>query len=310
MAAHSVPAVPPMPVRPRQAGRALHLTRWLLWPVVVAASFAGFALAMHLEWDPNRQMILPGIVIAVLFLLEPRIPHHGDGGHPRAALVNDIGHNLLGFAGNPLGQLIFLSAAAGLAGAISERWGGNLWPTAWPMWLQVLLVIVLGDGLEYARHRIAHTHPFFWRFHALHHSMETLDAMKSGRNHFMDLVFRALFVYAPLVALGAPTEVLIWIPAVVTVLGPIAHANLDLRLPAFVHWLVLTPQLHRIHHASALDRAQSNYANVFPFWDMLFGTYRGWRDDTSTHFGIENDPMPRGFVRQVLAPFTPKWGEE
>jgi sterol desaturase/sphingolipid hydroxylase (fatty acid hydroxylase superfamily) len=284
-----------------------NVVRWVLWPVFIVAGIVGFGWGSSLGLDANQQMMVPGLFMIVLFGLERWLPHHGDGGHPEVR--HDVGHILLGFAGNPLGAALFLVAAAAVAGTISDRWGGNLWPTEWHFAAEVGLVIVCGDAIEYWRHRMGHHNAFFWRFHSLHHSVQSLDVLKSGRNHFMDMVLRALFVFTPLVIIGVPAEILPWYAVAVTILGPIAHANLDLRVPSWMHRVFLTPELHRIHHARALELAQSNFANVMPIWDMLFGTYRGHEHDTDT-FGIEDDPMPSGFMGQIIAPFTPSFGKE
>ena len=131
-----------------------------------------------------------------------------------------------------------------------------------------------------------------------------MNVLKSGRGHFLDMSFRSLCVYAPMVAIGVPTEVLLWYAAAITVFGPIGHSNVAVRLPSFVHRLVLTPQAHRIHHARDVGLAMSNYANVFPLWDILFGSFEHPDKHRPPEFGVEDDPMPRSFAGQLLAPFV------
>ncbi len=92
--------------------------------------------------------------------------------------------------------------------------------------------------------------------------------------------------------------------AAVTVFGPVAHANVSLRVPSFLHRLVMTPQVHRIHHARPLALSCSNYANVFPIWDVLFGTFTHPDEVSSFDYGVEEGTQPDDFVGQTLAPFA------
>ncbi len=280
------------------------LRDWL-WPLFVLGSALAYGAAFA-SGAPELLVLfaIPGVQIALLFLLELWIP-----GEPRGAalrdpgLASDLSHTFLGNGvGGSLGQLLLLAATALAAGELAERLGGPLWPRSWPFAAQAALAIVLADGLDLLRHRAFHRSARLWRFHALHHAGDRLHIGKSGRNHFVDVASRGLLVFAPLALLGAPPEALLAYPAAVQVLGPIAHANLDLRIPAFLHRIVLTPQAHRIHHARRLDLALHNYANVFPLWDLLFGTFLDPSGRERPAAGLDDDPNPPGFFWQVLAP--------
>ena len=286
--------------------RALDLVRAAVWPIVVVGSLAGFVAGFERGFGEASLFAVPAAAILGLVFLELLLPERPGAGvlrDPQAP--NDMAHGVVGQAfGNTLGQVVFVVAAAALAGTISERLGGNLWPVHWPGWLQVLALVFVADGLDYWRHRLQHTVSWLWPMHALHHSIDRLNALKSGRGHFLDMLFRNLVVYAPLVALGAPRDVMLAYAAAVTVFGPVAHANVRLPVPSFLHRLVLTPQVHRIHHARPLALAQSNYANVFPFWDILFGTFVHPDRPGRFDYGIEGDVMPATLGGQIAAPFV------
>ena len=132
--------------------------------------------------------------------------------------------------------------------------------------------------------------------------------MKSGRGHFLDMLLRNLVVYAPLALVGTPREVLLAYAAAVTVFGPIAHANVSVAVPSFLHRLVLTPQVHRIHHARAMALSCSNYANVLPLWDVLFGSFEHPDRTPAFDYGCEDDRRPQGFIDQILDPLR-AWRE-
>lgn len=276
-----------------------------LWPVIVVGTSIAFFVSFNLGKNDVGLLLVPAVVIFALWCLEFVVPdRRGASSSDDPQSWNDVVHTLVSQGmGNALGQLTFVFGAALLAGEISEQWGGNLWPTHWPLWIQVPLLVLLADGLEYWRHRLVHTVDWLWPIHALHHNGEQLNILKSGRGHFLDMFMRNLLCYAPLALAGVPREVMLAHAAVLTVFGPIGHANLSIHLPSFLHRWVMTPQVHRIHHARSLELSSSNYAN-FPIWDILFGTFE--HPDRHGHFeyGIEGDAMPSDIVGQTLAPFA------
>jgi len=313
MAAPTVPqhadpalAAPPPPRRAR--GRAVRGLRLLLWPLVAVGTTAAFVASFASGFAQPALLLVPTATLALLFVLEPMVPERpGRGSRGDPQLWNDLAHGALGQGGgNALGQVTFVFAAAWLAGEVSERFGATLWPAHGPLVLQIAAVVFLADGLDYARHRLVHTVPWLWPVHALHHDVDRLTVLKSGRGHFLDMLTRSLLVYAPFALVGAPREGMLAYAAAVTVFGPIAHANVAVRLPGFMHRLVLTPQVHRIHHARPLSLSSRNYANVFPFWDQLFGTFEDPRrhEDLDIEYGVESGAQPDGILGQVAAPFA------
>jgi len=238
--------------------------RVALWPGVVVGTSLGFAWCFAGGVSEIGLALVPAAAIALLVGLEPLLPDRpGKGAWRDPQAWNDIVHGVVGQGGgNALGQALFVFGAAWLAGVVGERWGLRLWPAAWPLWVQVPLLVFVADGIDYGRHRICHEQPWLWPIHALHHDVDRMNALKSSRGHLLDMLFRNLVCYAPLALAGVPREVLLSYAAAVTVFGPIAHANVSLRVPRFLHGLVLTPQVHRIHHARASALSRSNYANT------------------------------------------------
>jgi len=279
--------------------------RGWLWPAFVLGSALAYAAAFATAGAELAVFVaIPLAQVAVLFALELRLPAEPRGAaRSDPGLGNDLAHNVLGGGlGGALSELVVLAVTALAAGHLADAMGGGPWPRGWPLAAQAALAIVLADGLDALRHRAFHRWPLLWRIHAVHHGGDRLHVAKSGRNHFLDMPSRGLFVFAPLALLGAPPEALLAYPAAVAVFGPIAHANLDLRVPSFLHRLVLTPAGHRIHHARRLDLALHNYANVFPLWDVLFGTFLDPTGRERPAAGLDQDPNPPGFLAQVLAP--------
>jgi sterol desaturase/sphingolipid hydroxylase (fatty acid hydroxylase superfamily) len=282
------------------------IVRHAAWPVVVVLSVAGFALGFATGHVVLALAVVPVVASAGIMALEACIPAMPQGStwrDPQAR--HDVFHTIVGQGfGNELGAALVATAMALPLGWAGGRFGGALWPTEWPLAVQALAGIFVADGLDCARHRAEHAWGWLWPVHALHHSVDRMNVLKSGRGHFLDMVLRHLVVFLPLAAIGAPTEILLAYVAAVTVLGPIGHSNVDVRIPGFLHRVVMTPQVHRIHHARSRELAFSNYANVFPLWDILFGTFQDPSRVTPDRFGIEGDTMPASLWGQLAAPFA------
>jgi sterol desaturase/sphingolipid hydroxylase (fatty acid hydroxylase superfamily) len=172
------------------------------------------------------------------------------------------------------------------------------------MALQVLLGVVVADGLDYWKHRALHTE-WGWRFHGLHHGITRLHALRAARSHFAEVVMRFAVVYVPLVAVGAPREVLFWHAALIGTLGVVGHSNVGLWVPSPLHRILMTPHVHRLHHSNERRVADTNFANILPLWDVLFGTFSHPDEHVLRGVGVVGDETPPSFLGQVLAPFAP-----
>jgi sterol desaturase/sphingolipid hydroxylase (fatty acid hydroxylase superfamily) len=280
--------------------------RLAAWPLVVSISCISFALGFASGWAQLALFLGPGIAWVLILAFEAAIPwvtQPSAWRDPQAG--QDLFHTLVGQGiGNQLGAAIVAGALALPLGWAGGRFGMDIWPAHWPLALQIAVGVFLADGIEYARHRAEHSWNWLWPVHALHHSVDRMHVLKSGRGHFLDMVLRHVVAFLPMAAVGVPAEVLLAYIAAVNVLGPIGHSNVDVRVPAFLHSVLMTPQVHRIHHARSPGLTFSNYANVFPVWDVLFGTFRNPSRVVPDGFGIENDPMPGSLWGQLASPFA------
>ena len=274
-----------------------------LWPIVVVASVVAIDLGLRQGIEPGIVLlVVNAIVLAVVLAAEQLVPHRRAWSaltDPQS--VNDLGHGILqSQLGERLGAVALVAATAA---AIGLRHAGPLWPVAWPMAWQVALGIVVADGLDYWKHRWLHTDAG-WRLHALHHGIARLHALRAARSHFGEVTLRFAVVYAPLVAIGAPGAVLVWHAALIGTLGVIGHSNVRLRLPAIAHRFLMTPHVHRLHHAEERALSDSNYANILPLWDVVFGTF----SDPAAHrlrgVGATDDAVPASFLAQLALPLT------
>jgi sterol desaturase/sphingolipid hydroxylase (fatty acid hydroxylase superfamily) len=149
---------------------------------------------------------------------------------------------------------------------------------SWPIahaGLSFLLGFLLLDLLHYLVHRCEHAVPLFWRFHALHHSDPDVDVTTSVRHHPVEYVFGSVVYWLAIILLGVPAAAAAGHG--LALFGTAAFQHGNVRLPEwFERWLqpvLVTPDMHRIHHSVVFDQANSNYGAVLAVWDRFFGTY-------------------------------------
>ncbi len=215
----------------------------------------------------------------------------------RRGLLTDLTHLLVNN---------FLIAAATIvlviAAALPLLWVRRLdLEAALPPSVAVALAVVLVFVGNYWGHRLTHQVPFLWRFHSVHHSIEQMDWLASGRLHPLDSAFTQGFTVLPLVLLGYDGGVFAGVAVAVALLALFQHANVRVRFPG-LRWVVNTPEWHHWHHAIDDDARDKNFG--LPIVDVLFGTAYMPRDRRPTGFGI-HDPVPAtGYLAHLAYPFT------
>lgn len=230
--------------------------------------------------------------------------------HPRMNVfrdrqsLNDIGHGLiLAVLARPLGSTVTVVSVAFLAHMRGASAIGSWWPHSWPFEAQLLWGLLFYTFMDYWTHRALHSMDRLWWFHAVHHDTPQMHILKSGRLHAGEEIFGALLRPVPLLVLGAPPEVIVWMELLSVFLGNLVHSNVDQRFPSWAHYFLPTVQLHNLHHSTNRRYQDSNYSGFWPVWDVLFRTFSHPDRSTLGEMGIERSPVPAGFVAQVLFPF-------
>jgi sterol desaturase/sphingolipid hydroxylase (fatty acid hydroxylase superfamily) len=168
---------------------------------------------------------------------------------------------------------------------------------------QLLLCVLVADMAQYWTHRAYHEVPFLWRFHAVHHSVKTMDWLAGSRQHMFELIFTRVCVLAPLYVLGFSEAVMNAYIIVVGFQAVFNHANVHLPWGP-VKYVLVTPDFHHWHHASDDEAIDKNYSAHYAFLDYLFGTaVKGTKQQFPEKYGVVGDYMPEGFIRQQLFPF-------
>lgn len=173
-------------------------------------------------------------------------------------------------------RLVFPIFAAGVAAiAVDYGWGLlNVWPVYG--WLAVVLSVVVLDLTLYAQHIVFHKVPVLWRLHRTHHSDPHFDVSTALRFHPAEVVLSMFLKMGVVVLLGAPPEAVILFEVLLNGAAIFNHANIRVprALDRAARWVIVTPDMHRIHHSQDRVETDSNYGFFLPWWDRVFGTYR------------------------------------
>lgn len=173
-------------------------------------------------------------------------------------------------------RLVFPVTAVAVAVWAEAAGWGVLTLLGLPFWLKAVLAFVLLDLAIWAQHRVFHAVPVLWRLHRVHHADPEMDVTTGVRFHPAEIVLSMAIKLAVIVALGAPAVAVLLFEVVLNATALFSHSNITLP-PAWQRWLgwmVVTPQMHRIHHSERREETDSNFGFNLPWWDWLFGTYR------------------------------------
>lgn len=185
---------------------------------------------------------------------------------------------------------------------------------ALPEWLSVLLGILILDLVVYLQHVMFHTVPILWRLHLVHHADLDIDVTTGLRFHPIEIVISMLIKMTAIAALGPSVFTVILFEIILNGTAMFNHGNLMLPLAfdRFLRLLVVTPDMHRVHHSVTIRETNSNFGFNFPWWDRLFGTYRA--QPVAGHEGMTiglaqiRDPRKNNLPWMLLMPFTEKPG--
>jgi len=255
---------------------------------------------------PATAYLVPTVVIAIsLPLLERVICYSEAWRHADRDVRVDLGHLVVsGGLTIELLRPVMLYVAVSLGAWLSTVVSPNLWPTSWPLVLQLVWALIIGEFFLYWVHRLAHEWDFLWRFHAVHHSASRLYFLNAVRFHPVDLAISNFAPFIPLLALGAGPEVMALFAYVSAVHGLFQHANLPMKLGP-LNWFFSMAELHRWHHSPILEEANSNYGQNLIVWDIVFGT-RFLPPDRKPpeNIGITGMPnFPMRYWGQLMSPF-------
>jgi len=173
-------------------------------------------------------------------------------------------------------RLIFPLAAVGAALIAAERGWGLFNQVTVPMWLAVVASVVVLDMAIYFQHRLFHAVPWLWRLHRMHHADLEFDVTTGLRFHPLEILISMGIKLAVVSLLGAPALAVLIFEVLLNATSMFNHGNVRLpaRIDRWLRLLVVTPDMHRVHHSIVRQETDSNFGFNLPWWDRLFATYR------------------------------------
>jgi len=173
-------------------------------------------------------------------------------------------------------RLLVPAGALGVALYAESEGLGLLHHVAWPTWLELTIAVLALDLAIWAQHVAAHRVPVLWRVHKVHHADLDLDATSGVRFHPIEIVLSLGWKALVIAVLGAPPAAAVLFEVILNGMAVFNHANLRLprALDALLRKLLVTPDVHRVHHSVLREETDSNFGFNFVVWDHLFGTYR------------------------------------
>ena len=173
-------------------------------------------------------------------------------------------------------RVLFPIAAVGVALFAAQQNWGLLHYFELPFWLATLLAVIVMDLVIWLQHVMVHAVPILWRLHRVHHADPDYDVTTGARFHPLEIVLSMLIKFATVVLLGAPAVAVLIFEVLLNATAMFNHGNVRLApaLDRVLRWLVVTPDMHRVHHSVNDDETNSNFGFSLPWWDRLFGTYR------------------------------------
>ena len=173
-------------------------------------------------------------------------------------------------------RAVFPLAAVGFAAIAVEQGWGLFNVVALPGWLAILLSVMALDLVIYWQHVMFHALPTLWRLHKVHHADRDFDVTTGLRFHPVEIFLSMGIKIAAIALLGAPPVAVLIFEVLLNATAMFNHGNVSLprSVDRLLRWVVVTPDMHRIHHSVIVQETNSNYGFNLPWWDYLFGTYR------------------------------------
>lgn len=207
-------------------------------------------------------------------------------------------------------RLLFPILPVALAGVAEARGWGIFNVLQAPTWLKFMLSFLILDFVIYLQHLLFHHLPILWRLHRMHHTDLDLDVTSGNRFHPLEIVISMIIKMAAVLFLGAPAASVLAFEVVLNACSMFSHGNI--KLPAafdrLLRLLLVTPDMHRVHHSTIVRETNSNFGFNFPWWDRICGTYRSQpeRGHLAMEIGLKEyrDPKRLRLFRLLIQPFT------
>jgi sterol desaturase/sphingolipid hydroxylase (fatty acid hydroxylase superfamily) len=212
--------------------------------------------------------------------------------------------------------LLLLPATAAMAAATMAR-GTAVGVLGWlhlSSWLHAVAALLVLDAVTYASHRLSHVVPALWRLHAVHHSDPALDVSTTLRHHPVEAIYITAIAVVAVLTMGISAAEVAGFVMLEWAVQLLAHSNIRLPgvLDAWLSRLLVTPNFHQRHHSRDVAETDTNYGQVFAFWDLLFGSLCQVPRSPAraVEFGLDDfrDARSQWLDRLLAQPWLPRTG--
>ena len=226
-----------------------------------------------LENEPLIRMLFFFSVFAAMGLWEIWAPRQKTPFSRLLRWPNNLGMVALNTV---LARVLLPTTAVGIAFHVGEKGWGLINAYQVSAWVAVVASVILLDLAIYLQHVLFHAVPLLWRLHRMHHADLHIDASTGLRFHTVEILVSFVLKFAVIAALGAPALAILIFEVLLSSTSIFNHANVLVpqRWEPFLRWIVVTPDMHRVHHSIHANETNSNFGFNLPWWDLLFGTYR------------------------------------
>lgn len=175
---------------------------------------------------------------------------------------------------------------------VTTQFGILNWLPEMPLWLYAVIGVLLMDFIgAYLAHYVEHKVKPLWMIHLVHHTDHNVDTTTANRHHPLESVIRFMFTLFGVFLIGAPIAIVMLYQSLSLLSTQFTHANIKLpkKVDALMSYVLVSPDMHKVHHHNMLPYTDSNYGNIFSIWDRIFGTFMKF-DRESIVYGVDTFP--------------------
>ncbi len=211
-------------------------------------------------------------------------------------------------------RIIFPVGVVGMAIWVENQGWGLFNKVHLPFWVEVVLSIIFLDFIVYLQHVMFHALPLFWRLHMIHHADMDYDLTTGIRFHPIEMLVSMFIKIAAVILIGASPLAVIIFEILLNGTAMFNHGNffINTTVDRILRLLVVTPDMHRVHHSVLPSETNSNFGFNFPWWDRLMGTYisqpSGGHIDMTIGLNQFRDPSQLTLCWMLVLPFMGKKG--
>lgn len=257
--------------------------------------------------DSQTRFLLLAVGLSLFWLLESMMPFF-------KAPYNWFNHAKINLSFTIITLILNLFGAFGILKAVDFASANNfglLNIIVTPLWLYILIGLALMDLIgAWLIHWLQHNVRWMWKFHLIHHSDLNVDVTSGLRHHPVENIFRLSFTILAIVITGANFGLVMMYQTLSAFFAHFSHANIRIstKIEKLISYFLITPSFHRVHHHYTQPYTDSNYGNIFSFWDYIFRTKKDFEKSDTIKFGVDthmNEKEVSSFINLLAIPFQP-----